>query len=318
MQKSTTISLFERFKQFINSLPVGSTYTTDQLYNAVGQYESTSRWKQWNRQRMYRTSTYQTYLRRLGALQNVKRAEWRILSHVPEWFNTKHMNIHLGYTYHYVQSERKHITITCGNPWKNDRSVGINPWDAATMLDEGIPSSMIALYYLPKSQAMNPFIPAKVEVEKTQPQPEPEKTETTSVSVAAYNALVNQGLEIGAKVKVLAKWPSYSPGFDCLWNSDMNSTINTVGTVTDITINESTIDKKSEYRVAVRCEKTEFSWWYPTMVLQVTAPAPKIINVKLNDSYTAEVDVTNGVVKVGCQTIPFQSIYDVLDAMKSK
>lgn len=91
------MTLFSRFKEFINSLPIGQVYTTDELYHKVGCFENQTWWKRSNRQRMYRTSTYQTYLKRLGALENVSRGKWKVLHHIPSWFYCKHVNYLLGY-----------------------------------------------------------------------------------------------------------------------------------------------------------------------------------------------------------------------------
>jgi hypothetical protein len=127
------ITLFQRFKNFVNSKPIGSTYTTDELYNAVGKHESETWWKRMNKQRMYRTSTYQTYLKRLGALEKVKRGKWKVLDHIPDWFYSKHMHYLLGY------SDKKQA---------EDRSV----LEAA-----GCPDGIIDNIFIPFNQRHNPF-----------------------------------------------------------------------------------------------------------------------------------------------------------------
>jgi len=127
------ITLFQRFKNFVNSKPVGSTYTTDELYRAVGLWESSTWWKRANKQRMYRTSTYQTYLKRLGALENIKRGSWKVIAHIPDYFYSKHMNYLIGY------SDKKQA---------EDRSV----LEAA-----GCPDDIIDSIFIPLNQRHNPF-----------------------------------------------------------------------------------------------------------------------------------------------------------------
>jgi hypothetical protein len=128
-----SITLFQRFKNFVNSKPIGSTYTTDELYHAVGRWEGSTWWKRANKQRMYRTSTYQTYLRRLGALENIKRGSWKVIAHIPDWFYSKHMNYLLGYS-DKIQAE--------------DRSV---------LEASGCPSGIIDNIFIPSNQRHNPF-----------------------------------------------------------------------------------------------------------------------------------------------------------------
>ena len=127
------ITLFQRFKNFVNSKPIGSTYTTDELYRTVGQWESSTWWKRASKQRMYRTSTYQTYLKRLGALENIKRGSWKVIAHIPDWFYSKHMNYLLGYS----------DKITA-----EDRSV---------LEASGCPDDIIDNIFIPSNQRHNPF-----------------------------------------------------------------------------------------------------------------------------------------------------------------
>jgi hypothetical protein len=86
-----------------------------------------------NKQRMYRTSTYQTYLRRLGALENIKRGSWKVIAHIPDWFYSKHVHYLLGY------SDKKQA---------EDRSV----LEAA-----GCPDGIIDNIFIPSNQRHNPF-----------------------------------------------------------------------------------------------------------------------------------------------------------------
>lgn len=138
------ISLFQRYKAYINSLSIGETYTTDDLYDNVGRYESETMWKRWHKQRMYRTATYQTYLKRLGALEKIKRGKWKVLHHIPEWFYSKHANYLLGYS---------------------DRS---RAESLAVLEASGCPDEAIASIYIPEKHRINPFKSASKIVESSE------------------------------------------------------------------------------------------------------------------------------------------------------
>lgn len=90
-------SLFTRYKDFVNARPLGSSYTTDELYKHVGKHESITGWKRDNRHRMFTTSRYQGVLGILGAVKNPKRGTWTVEHRIPEWFTSHHMNYLMGY-----------------------------------------------------------------------------------------------------------------------------------------------------------------------------------------------------------------------------
>lgn len=101
-------SLFSTVVDFINAIPVGSTYKSSELVNATRGVEEVTWWKQINKNEAYRTRTYQTYLSRLGYLQNVKRGEWKVLGHAPEWLDLGVVNFALGYgDWDYETNSRK-------------------------------------------------------------------------------------------------------------------------------------------------------------------------------------------------------------------
>jgi hypothetical protein len=83
-------TLFGRFKTFINSKPVGCTYTTRELMMTVGIHENSTYFKRFNRNPHYTTALYQTKLKDWGCLTHVKRGIWKINGHIPEWFSTFH------------------------------------------------------------------------------------------------------------------------------------------------------------------------------------------------------------------------------------
>ena len=95
MQKS----LFQSVKRFINVRTVGSTYISSELCNYTYGTEKVTSWKRMNSNESYRTRTYQTYLKRLGFLKNIKRGVWQVVAHIPEWLDSGHVNCALGYTY---------------------------------------------------------------------------------------------------------------------------------------------------------------------------------------------------------------------------
>jgi hypothetical protein len=83
-------TLFGRFKTFINSKPVGCTYTTRELMMTVGIHENSTSYKKSNGNPHYTTAYYQTKLKDWGCLTHVKRGIWKINGHIPTWFSTFH------------------------------------------------------------------------------------------------------------------------------------------------------------------------------------------------------------------------------------
>ena len=92
-------SLFQEVKRFINIRAVGSTYNSSELCNYTRGTEDVTWWKSRNNNESYRTRTYQTYLKRLGFLKNIKRGVWQVVAHIPEWLDSGHVNCALGYMY---------------------------------------------------------------------------------------------------------------------------------------------------------------------------------------------------------------------------
>ena len=99
-------SLFSTVVDFINAIPVGCTYNSSELVNATRGVEDVTWWKRTSSNEAYRTRTYQTYLSRLGYLENVKRGEWKVLAHVPEWLDLGVVNFAMGYSYDYSNFKR--------------------------------------------------------------------------------------------------------------------------------------------------------------------------------------------------------------------
>jgi hypothetical protein len=90
-------SLFSTVVNYINTIPVGQTYKVADLIKETRGAEQLTWWKSLNDE-AYRTRTYQTYLKRAGFLENVKRGEWKVVASIPDWLDSGVLNCILGYT----------------------------------------------------------------------------------------------------------------------------------------------------------------------------------------------------------------------------
>lgn len=90
-------SLFSAVVDFINNVPLGTTYRTRDLRYATDGIEVITAHKRWNNNLSERTLNYQTMLKHGGFVKNVKRGEWQVLLHVPEWFTLSHLNVIIGH-----------------------------------------------------------------------------------------------------------------------------------------------------------------------------------------------------------------------------
>lgn len=84
-------SLFNKACVFINNTPIGSTYKTSEYKTVVGVHETYTRWKRSNDCPKYVTLGYRGKLRQAGFTKQVKRGEWMVLSHIPNWFDSGHL-----------------------------------------------------------------------------------------------------------------------------------------------------------------------------------------------------------------------------------
>ena len=91
-------SLFNAVVNFINNVPVGSTYRSSDLCQHTTGIEEITWWKSRNNNPSYRTRTYQSYLHRTGFVQNISYGVWKVVKHIPEWLDLGHLNNILGYT----------------------------------------------------------------------------------------------------------------------------------------------------------------------------------------------------------------------------
>ena len=124
----------------------------------------------------------------------------------------------------------------------------------------------------------------------------------SNLSKAAYDLLKEQGLKQGSIVKVLTSWPSNSFGFDASWQPDMDSFIDKECEVGDIFVNSDSVRIKLHYNGDY--------WWFPPQVLQFISAGLQN-KLKLTSDYTAEIDRTAKVVRVGCQTISFDTVHEL-------
>jgi hypothetical protein len=89
-------SLFSTVVNYINTIPAGQTYKVADLIKETRGAEEITWWKS-RTDEAYRTRLYQGYLRSLGFLENVKRGEWKVVAHIPEWLNSGVVNCAKGY-----------------------------------------------------------------------------------------------------------------------------------------------------------------------------------------------------------------------------
>jgi len=102
-------SLFNHSCKFINSIPVGKTFTSAEYIAAIGHRENVTSWKRLSRNRHYNCHQYKGYLRKAGFITNPKRGTWKVERHIPEWFDHGHLSILLGY-YKWDSEKRCNIT----------------------------------------------------------------------------------------------------------------------------------------------------------------------------------------------------------------
>ena len=89
-------SLFDRYCCFINQAGTGNTYTSTQLNDCVGKFESSTQWKRWSKNQYYTTRGYQSQLRQAGIIRMIRRGQWEILMTIPDWFTLAHLQTLCG------------------------------------------------------------------------------------------------------------------------------------------------------------------------------------------------------------------------------
>ena len=81
MRKQNT--LFAQIVNFINSQPIGSTFTVRELYSKID--ERTTSWKRMNNDPNYQTRWYCGRLRVRKVLAKYQRGTWTVLAHIPDF-----------------------------------------------------------------------------------------------------------------------------------------------------------------------------------------------------------------------------------------
>jgi len=95
----TQKNLFQSVKSFVNSKGSGNEFTTKEFHLAMSGIESLTRFKVSNNNPFYRSNQYRTYLKRVGFVSNIERGRWKVVSSVPDWFDSGTANFILGYLY---------------------------------------------------------------------------------------------------------------------------------------------------------------------------------------------------------------------------
>lgn len=114
--------------------------------------------------------------------------------------------------------------------------------------------------------------------------------------------LKEKGIEVGDRVRVTHKVPSLDLGWSNSWIPEyMDPLIGKEGVVDAV---------NPDGGVAV------LGWNFPAQTIELVSKKKTPINVKLNKEYSATVN-PNGTVSVGCQTIPFEAVEKVYQAIQS-
>jgi hypothetical protein len=82
-------SLFNQVCQYINSRPIGTVFTNDNLYNNVD--EAPSNWKRREKDLNYTTRFYRYWLMKAGVLEKFGKKTWKIVAHVPDHVESNHI-----------------------------------------------------------------------------------------------------------------------------------------------------------------------------------------------------------------------------------
>jgi hypothetical protein len=106
-------SLFNKACQFINSVSVGSTFTSKEYISAIGKHENSTWWKRSNGNTHYNCHQYKGYLRKAGFISHVSHGVWKVDRHIPDWFDFGHLSIVLGY-YKWDTANKCNITTYKG------------------------------------------------------------------------------------------------------------------------------------------------------------------------------------------------------------
>ena len=80
-------TIYSELVDFINSIPVGQTYTSKQFTAALREFLLSKGQHRTYGGTFYRVRSYQGYLSSIGIVTNVKRGLWKVNRHIPSWLN---------------------------------------------------------------------------------------------------------------------------------------------------------------------------------------------------------------------------------------
>jgi hypothetical protein len=80
-------TIYSELVDFINSIPVGQTYTSKQFTAALREFLLSKGQHRTHGGTFYRVRSYQGYLQRIDIVTNVKRGLWKVNRHIPSWLN---------------------------------------------------------------------------------------------------------------------------------------------------------------------------------------------------------------------------------------
>ena len=80
-------TIYSELVDFINSIPVGQTYTSKQFTAALHEFLLSKGQHRTHGGTFYRVRSYQGYLKRIDIVTNVKRGLWKVNRHIPSWLN---------------------------------------------------------------------------------------------------------------------------------------------------------------------------------------------------------------------------------------
>jgi hypothetical protein len=80
-------TIYSELVDFINSIPVGQTYTSKQFTAALREFLLSKGQHRTHGGTFYRVRSYQGYLSSIGIVTNVKRGLWKVNCHIPSWLN---------------------------------------------------------------------------------------------------------------------------------------------------------------------------------------------------------------------------------------
>ena len=80
-------TIYSELVDFINSIPVGQTYTSKQFTAALREFLLSKGQHRTHGGTFYRVRSYQGYLSSIDIVTNIKRGLWKVNRHIPSWLN---------------------------------------------------------------------------------------------------------------------------------------------------------------------------------------------------------------------------------------